>query len=172
MLQMFSNIFGWVFDSKLSLRSFVASMSSKPTTSERNSMDELEPAGAKTWLAITLPQTDAEMKRDHHKHCELDLYSMRNWKHLVQLLSLWYTRWSVKCWLHQNSHYSYLVSKSLPCLTLLCCRFKVCGNVITSSSKLKNEQLNKWLMVGIPLFRWRTQRDMVIVFDMWCYHLK
>ena len=35
--------------------------------------------------------------------------------------------------LQQNSHYSFLVSKDSPCLTLLCCRCKICGNVITSS---------------------------------------
>ena len=38
---------------------------------------------------------------------------------------------NLKVDLQQNSHYSYLVSKGLPCL--LCCRCKICGNVITSS---------------------------------------
>ena len=43
------------------------------------------------------------------------------------------TQLSLKVDLQQNSHYSYLVSKDSPCLTLLYRRCQICGNVITSS---------------------------------------
>ena len=43
--------------------------------------------------------------------------------------------------LQRNSHYRYLISTDSPCLTLLCCMCQIWGNVITSSWKLKNEQL-------------------------------
>ena len=77
----------------------------------------------------------------------------------------------IKVDLQQNSHYSYLVSKDSSCLTLLCCRCKICGNVITSSKKLKNEQLiaatrDRRSLDSLPK---RLKWD-VVEHDVFCLH--
>ena len=46
----------------------------------------------------------------------------------------------VKVALQQNSHYSYRIPKCSLCLTPLC-KWKVCKNVLTTTWKLKSEQL-------------------------------
>ena len=56
---------------------------------------------------------------------------------LQKSLSKMLTFIKIEGWLVTNSHYSYLVSKDSLCLTLLCCKCKICGNVTTGSESSK-----------------------------------
>ena len=83
-----------------------------------------------------------------------------NWKtkHVGTWCTMYHT-WStcLKSWWHSarndqiiyskidllwNHHYSYLVLKGSLCLSLLCCRYKICGKMTTSSLKAK-----KWTVI-------------------------